>query len=60
MFNKLINLFELTKINIVRFVILILFRKKTRPIVLKYLEMKINMITPSEFEGWILSDAQGL
>lgn len=60
MFNKIRNAFELTRMSILRFVMFILFRKKTRPIVLKYLELKINMITEPEFEGWILSDAQGL
>lgn len=51
---------EVIKINILRLVIIIFFRKNSRPIVYKYLEMKDNMITPQEFEGWILSDAQGL
>ena len=60
MLNKIKNAFELTRISILRFVMFILFRKKTIPIVLKHLELKINMITPSEFEGWIIADAQGL
>ena len=60
MFNKIKNTFELIRMSVLRFVMFLLFRKKTRPIVLKYLEMKINMITPSEFEGWIIADAQGL
>ena len=60
MFHKIKNLFELMRINTVRFVLFILFPKKTRPIVLKYLEMKLNMITPQEFECWIVEDAQGI
>lgn len=60
MFQKIKDKWELIRINIIRLVILILFRKKSRPIVHKYLEMKDNIITPTEFEGWILSDAQGL
>jgi hypothetical protein len=60
MLNKIKNLFELTRMSILRLVMFLLFRKKTRPIVLKYLELKINMITESELESWILSDATGL
>lgn len=60
MLNKIKNTFELIRMSILRVVMFLLFRKKTRPIVLKYLELKINMITLSEFEGWIIATAQGL
>lgn len=60
MMNKLSNFWDMIRISIVRFTLHILFLNKTKPIVLKHLEMKINMITPAEFEGWVLADAQGL
>ena len=60
MFKKLINLFELSKVNLVRLMLAILFRKKSKPFVLKYLEMKLNIITLDEFQGWVILDAQEL
>ena len=60
MFNKLSNFWDLIRISIIRFTIHLLFLNKTKPIVLKHLEVKLNMISPNEFEAWVLADAQGL
>ena len=57
---KLRDFFELIKITLVSIFIAILFRKKNRPFVYKYLELKQGMITDEEFEAWAFSDAMKL
>lgn len=55
----LFNILETIKVNLVRLFISLLFNKKSKPFLYKYLELKSGMISTEEFQNWVLSDGMG-
>lgn len=55
----LVNFFENIKVNLVRIFISLLFSKKSKPFLYKYLELKSGMISQEEFQNWVLTDGMG-
>lgn len=56
---KILELWEITRVNLVRLFISILFKKKSKPILYKYLELKSGMISSEEFQNWVVTDGMG-
>ena len=56
------NLFDILttlKADLVRLFISLLFSRKSKPFLYKYLELKIGMISPEEFRNWVVTDGMG-
>lgn len=55
----LFDLYTSFRVNLVRLFISILFRKKSKPFLLKFLELKSGMISDEEFQNWVVTDGMG-